>query len=190
MAKMGMQMGLEGDGRFCKRQFRWMFTVENVIGDLSPSGSMQCLPPEKSARPDLSFKEMNVQHLIEEVFYPAKPDWKPITVTVFDLQKSSHPIWNWIKKLYNVSSGPNATFIEPNANPCSAGRAGLECDGFIKQCQLELYNGCGDLVEKWIYEDCWPQAINFQTLDMTQNGLVMCEVTLRYARAYIQQGRG
>ena len=170
-------MGLEGDGRFCKRQFRWMFTVDGVIGDLS-SSSMQCLPPEKSARPNLSFKEMNVQHLIEEVFYPTKPDWKPINVTVFDLQRSQNPIWTWLKNLYNVSSN-NATFVEPNAikGPTS---------GFIRQCTLQLFNGCGSTVETWIYDDCWPQTVNFLPLDMTQNGLVMCEITLRYARAYIQ----
>ena len=189
MAKIGMQMGLEGDGRFCKRQFRWMLTVDRVVGDLSSSGSMDCLPPEKSARPNLSFKEMNVQHLVEEVFYPAKPDWKPITVTVFDLQKSSHPIWSWIKKLYSVGSGPDAKFLEPNSKPCTVNNnGGLECEGFIKQCTLQLFNGCGDVVETWVYEDCWPQSVNFQPLDMTQNGLVMCEITLRYARAYIQGG--
>lgn len=180
MAKMGMQMGLEGDGRFCKRQFRWMFTVDRVIGDLSSSGSMDCLPPEKSARPNLSFKEMNVQHLNEEVFYPAKPDWKPITVTVFDLQKSSHPIWKWLNELYYVDA-QTATFKEPNAIP------GPNV-GFIRQCTLQMFNGCGDVVETWLYDDCWPQSVNFQPLDMTQNGLVMCEITLRYARAYIQEG--
>lgn len=175
---MGMQMGLEGDGRFCKRQFRWMFTIDNVIGDLSSSGSMQCLPPEKSARPSLSFKEMNVQHMIEEVFYPAKPDWKPITVTVFDLQKSEHPVWMWLNNLYFIDE-QNAKFVEPNAIKGPT-------EGFIRQCTLQLFNGCGEIVETWVYDDCWPQSVNFQPLDMTQNGLVMCEVTLRYARAYIK----
>ena len=177
MPSMGMQMGLEGDGRFCKRQFRWMFTVDNVIGDLSSGGSIQCLPPEKSARPNLSFKEMNVQHLIEEVFYPTKPDWKPVTVTVFDLQLKKHPIWSWLQELYPVSA-QSAQFLEPNAvkGPTT---------GLIRQCELRLLNGCGDIVETWRYDDCWPQSVNFQPLDMTQNGLCMCDITLRYARAYI-----
>lgn len=174
---MGMQMGLEGDGRFCKRAFRWMFTVDDVIGDTSSGGSIQCLPPEKGARPNLSFKEVSAQHISEEIFYPTKPDWKPITVTVFDLAKSEHPIWKWTNELYEVSQ-QSVKFIEPNAvkGPTV---------GFIRQCSLTLYDGCGNTVETWFYEDCYPQAVNFQPLDMTQNGLVMCEVTLRYARAYI-----
>jgi hypothetical protein len=177
MASMGLQMGLEGDGRFCKRQFRWMFTIDNVIGDLSSGGGIKCLPPEKSARPNLSFKEMNVQHLSEEVFYPAKPDWKPIQITVFDLVKSKHPIWQWLNKVYVVSNGAGV-MLEPNRNKGQ--------DGFIRTCSLQLFNGCGVPQETWVFEDAWPQAVNFQTLDMTQNGIVMCDLTLRYARAYIK----
>ena len=173
---MGMQMGLEGDGRYCKRQFRWMFTITNIVGDLGSSGSMQCLPPEKSARPNLAFKETNVQHLIEEVFYPTKPDWKPITITVYDLQKSTHPIWKWLIELYDPEQGD---FNVPNINPGPT-------TGFIRECSLQLFDGPGNPIEQWIYEDCWPQAVNFQPLDMTQNGVVMCDITLRYARAYIQ----
>ena len=178
MVSMGMQMGLEGDGRYCKRQFRWMFTVNGIIGDISSSGeSLKCLPPEKSARPNISFKEMNVQHLNEEVFYPAKPDWKPITVTVFDLKLDEHPIWTWLTQLYDPQAG---TYNVPNV-----GKGPLK--GFIRQCSLILVDGCGSTLESWVYEDCWPQAVNFQTLDMTQNGVVMCEITLRYARAYIEK---
>lgn len=179
MTSMGLQMGLEGDGRFCKRPFRWMFTVDGIVGDLSATGSLQCLPPEKSARPSLSFREMNIQHLTEEVFYPAKPDWKPITVVVFDLKKNKHPIWEWVKNLYEVTS-KNSTFIEPNTEKGPT-------TGFIRQCTLQLFDGCGQTVERWVYEDCWPQSVNFQTLDMTQNGILMCEISIRYARAYIEE---
>ena len=176
MVTMGMQMGLEGTGQYCKRQNRWVFTVPEVIGDLGGgSGGLNCLPPEKSARPNISFKETSVQHISEEVFYPVKPDWKPITITAFDLKKSKHPVWNWLKYLYDVSN--DAKFYPPNNTP----------QGFIKKCSLVLVDGCGIEVEKWTYEDCWPQSVNFQTLDMTQFGVVMCEVTLRYARAYINE---
>lgn len=178
MASMGMQLGLEGNGLHCKRQFRWMFTIDNVVGDLSGGGSMRCLPPEKAARPNLGFKEMNVQHLFEEVFYPAKPDWKPISITLFDLVKNQHPVWTWLQNIYPVTAA-NAVMLEPNRNkgPTS---------GFIRNCTLQLLNGCGTPVENWVYEDCWPQNVNFQTLDMSQSGVVMCDLTLRYARAYIK----
>lgn len=167
MPKMGLQFGLEGD-KFCKRNFRWIFEIPDVCGDETPGAN--ALPPEKSARPNLNFKEMDINHLIEDVYYPAKPDWKPITVTVYDIQRTKHPVFDWLRLLYNPRYGQ---FFEPNRN------------GFIKECYLRMLTGCGDVVETWVYEDCWPQSINFQTLDMGNMGLTMCDFSLRYARAYV-----
>lgn len=171
MAKMGLQFGLEGNGKFCKRQFRWEFTIPEVAADRTVG--VNALPPEKASRPQLAFKEMEVKHLHEDIFYPAKPDWKPVTITLYDLAHSTNPVWEWIRKIYRPALN-QYVFIEPNS------------PDFIKECNLSLYNGCGtEVVERWIWEDCWCQSVNFQTLDMTQNGIVMCEITLRYARAYI-----
>jgi hypothetical protein len=171
MPKMGLQFGLEGNGKFCKRQFRWLFYIPDCVADeTAQERGANALPPEKSARPSLSFKEMDVKHLNEDVYYAAKPDWKPITITVYDLEVKPHPVFNWIKKIYDPKVG---TFKEPNS------------PDFIKECRLTLYNGCGLEVETWVFEECWPQQVNFQTLDMGSNGICMCEITLRYFRAYI-----
>lgn len=171
MAKMGLQFGLE-KGQWCKRGNRWMFKIPDIAGDESPG--VDALPPEKSARPSLSFKEMSAQHLTEEIFYPAKPDWKPITVSLYDLKRSRHPVYfKWIEELYKVSLGE---FYEPNAKK------------FIKECTLTLYDGCGNNIEQWIYEDCWPQSINFGSLDMSSSPILTCEITIRYARAYLLTG--
>lgn len=167
---MGLQFGLEGNGQFCKRANRWLFEIPKVSADSSPGAN--ALPPLKSARPNLSFKEMDVNHLIEDVFYPAKPDWKPINITLYDLQRNKHPVFDWIKEIYDVKNGK---FYEPNKKK------------FIKECFLRMYDGCGKLVESWIYEDAWPQSINFSNLDMSDGGLVMCDINLRYARAYIEE---
>ncbi len=166
--KMGMQFGLEGTGQYCKRQFRWVFMVPKVVGDESPGAN--ALPPEKSARPSLAFKEMNVNHLIEEVFYPAKVEWKPITITLYDLSRKTHPVFDWIKEIYNPDAG---TF-----KPANSGQ-------FIKECYLKMLDATGETIETWTFEDAWPQSVNFQTLDMGTTGVMMCEISLRYARAYI-----
>lgn len=169
MAKMGFQFGLE-KGTYCKRQFRWLFEIPLVVADESVGG-INCLPPEKGARPNLSFKEMEAKHLHEDAFFPAKPDWKPITITVFDLVKNKHPVFEWIKKIYTPNT--DSKFREPNSPE------------FIKTCTLKMLNGCGDVVEIWTFEDAWCNAVNFQTLDMTQTGVVMCDITLRYMRAWV-----
>ena len=170
---MGLQFGLEGNGRYCKRQFRWLFEIPEVVGDTtSAQKGIPALPPEKSARPNLDFKEIEVKHLTEDYFYPAKPSWKPVSLTLWDLKYNEHPVYKWLLEMYDPEKATWQTATKGK---------------FIKTCYLTLYDAIGEPIEKWVWEDAWPQAINFQTLDMTTTGIVMCEITLRYARAYIQK---
>ena len=60
------------------------------------------------------------------------------------------------------------------------------CDGFkVDQATLNLYDGCGKVIETWIFENAWPQNIEFGELDMTSSEVITCDLTLRYDRAYI-----
>jgi len=170
MAKMGLQFGLE-KGLYCKRKFRWLLSIPDVTPDESSGEGARVLPPEKGARPNLQFKEMSVRHFNEDVYYPAKPDWKPVTLTLYDLVYNQHPVFMWIRELYTPQLG---TFREPNRND------------FIKEAILRMYDGCGELVERWVWEDVWLQSANFQTLDMGDSGIVTCDIVLRYARAYVE----
>ena len=170
---MGIQMGLDV-GIYCKRKFRWFFAIPQVS-----EGTVSALPPQKSARPHLMFKEMSVRHLIEDVYYPAKPDWKPLQVTLYDLKHEQNIIFEWIKEFYRPSKG-ELDFPNQIRNQNA---------GFIVECRLDLYDGCGNLVERWVYEDCWPQSINFQNLDMADSQVCVADLVIRYARAYVQDLR-
>lgn len=173
--KMGLLYGLEKN-QFCKRQNRWLFEVPGVSAD--ETVGVQALPPLKSSRPSISFKEMEARHLNEDVFYPAKPDWKPITITLWDLNKASHPVWDWIALIYQPHIGRWFPAVDRQAiQPSSQ---------FIRDCYLKMFDGCGETVETWKFEDAWCNNINFQTLDMGSSDILTCEFTLRYARAYIQ----
>ena len=164
MGKMGLEFGLE-KGLYCKRKFRYLFFVEEVSAD-----GTNALPPLKSARPNISYKEMSAKHLIEDVSYPAKPDWKPVQLILYDLKKDINPVFDWIKEIYDPQAGE---FKEPNANK------------FIKEARIELYDGCGNRIEGWVFEDVWPQVVNFQDLDMGQSDVLTIGLTLRYVRAFI-----
>ena len=169
MAKMGFQFGLD-KGNYCKRQFRWLFTIPDITPDEASGEGANVLPPEKSARPNIQFKEMEVRHLIEDVYYPAKPDWKPVNLTLYDLKVNPHPLFKWIREFYKPRHG---VLHAPNENK------------FIKEAILRLYDGCGNIIETWIWEDAWLQSANFQALDMGVSGFVTCDITMRYARAYV-----
>ena len=164
MGSMGLDFGLE-KGQYCKRKNRYLFFVEGVSAD-----GANALPPLTSARPNLTFKEMIAKHVSEDVYYAAKPDWRPITLILYDLKKGKHPVFQWVKEIYNPQSG---SFKAPNSGK------------FIKEARVELYDGCGNKVESWIFEDVWPQVVNFQTLEMASAEILTVDLTLRYVRAYI-----
>lgn len=167
---MGLDFGLDS-GQYCKRKFRWLMKVPNVAGEKGAT----CLPPYKSARPSLKFKEMEARHLNEDVFYATKPDWTPVPLTLYDLDTNQHPVFEWIKEFYEINDTGRVTLHEPTHAQ------------FMKQVRLELYNGCGKIVEAWIFEDAWPQSANFSDLDMGNHDICVCDLTLRFARAYIKK---
>jgi len=171
---MGRNMGIDFGNKVCKRKNRWLFNIGDdrdsqvIIGD-----GVSTLPPLKTTRPTLSFKEMSVQHVNEEVFYPAKPDWKPFHITIYDLKDGpTHKVFEWVKSIYDPQQ--NSRWTAPVGN-------------FIKPfAVLTLFDGCGEAIETWKYESVWPQTIDFQDLDMNSSEYVTCDLTIRYARAYIE----
>jgi phage tail-like protein len=162
---MSFDFGLGGMDVCFKRKFRWLFKIPDICAD-----GVETLPPSKSARPNLTFKEAEVNHLTEIIYYPVKVEWKPISLTMYDILKPKHPVFEWIKNVYDPDEG---TF-----NP-----GGIE--GFKKNCTLELYDGCGNVLETWRFENAWPQSVEFGELDMSSNDIVMLDITLRYDRAFI-----
>jgi phage tail-like protein len=152
-----------------KRKFRWTFSIIDVTNIVdSAKGSINALPPNKANRPILEFREMEVQHLNEIIYYPAKPDWRPITLTLYDLKTNKNPVFAWLKTIYNPETGT------------------WNVDASLKKnATLKMLDGCGNAVETWTLENAWPQTINFGELDMGSSDVALVEVTLRYDRAFI-----
>jgi hypothetical protein len=168
MADMGL--GKLGGNLLClKRKFRWLLRIPDISGD-----SYNVLPPEKSARPSLSFKEIEAQHLNETIYFAGKPEWKPINLVLYDFKiNNSNPIFRWLKEKYD---------------PCEGTWKIQEMFQWKKTvASLEMYDGCGRIIEKWIYENVWPNAIEWGELDMSNSEYVTVDLTLRYDRAYIEE---
>jgi hypothetical protein len=168
---MGFDFGLDDENTCFKRKNRWLL----IINEVSAEG-INTLPPFKSARPSLSFKEIEAQHATEIIYFPGKPEWKPISLSLYDLKKPTHPVFEWLKKLYDPQQGTYSY-------SCTADGVG----GFKKsEATLEVYDGCGNVIETWIFENAWPQSIEFGDLDMSQSEVLTCDLVLRYDRAYIK----
>ena len=168
-------LGLDDESTCFKRKFRWLFKIE----DISAEG-INALAPQKSARPTITFKEIEAQHLTETIYYPGKPDWKPVALTLYDLKKNEHPIFEWLKKLYDPGTDEKDGTYVPS---CLPGK-----ESFKKHdAELELYDGCGNVIETWGFDHVWPNSIDFGDLDMSSSDIVMCDLILRYDRAYLKK---
>lgn len=153
-----------------KRNNRWKF----IIPGISASG-VSSLPPQKVGKVGLSFKEIQAEHLNETIYFPSKPDWKPITLTLYDIAKEDqNPVFAWIRRGYDTRPDQCSLWT-----PCLS--AGLKA----AQAYLEELDGCGEVLERWILEHIWIQQAEFSGGDMANADVVTCDVTLRYDRAYI-----
>jgi hypothetical protein len=175
MPTMGLGK-LGSDQVVFKRKNRWMFRIGDIVGD--PDQGLRALPPMKGARPNLKWKEFNIEHINETIYFPGKPDWQPFTLTVYDVcsnedpHPNGHPVFAWIREIYDPS---NETY-----NPIIRGTNA----SFKKNAFLELLTACGTVMERWVFENAWPQTANFGELEMSSSEVVLCEMTLRYDRAY------
>jgi hypothetical protein len=148
-----------------KRKNRWLFQIPEVSAE-----GINALPPSKASRPSLSFKELSMEHLVETIYYPGKPEWKPVTLTLYDIYKSEHKLWEWLYSLYD---------LENNRYRYSV--------GFKKErALLTLYDGQGLELENWFMEGVWPQSVEFGDLDMGDGAICTVDLTLRYDRAFYQ----
>jgi len=181
---MGVNMGMHpllvkgGD----KRKFRWMFSIQPYVGD-----QVSMLPPLKSARPNVSFKEYQAEHIHETIYFPGKVEWQTVDLSLYDIKCKENPIYEWMKLIYNpdpdAPSGFGATggFYGPSLSQQSGGTQ------YKTTAQVTMYNGCGDTLETWIYMNAYPAKIDWGDLDMSSNDLTTADITLRFDRAYILQ---
>jgi len=177
---LNMGLGKIGDSKLCfKKKYRWQLEIPSVCTD-----GINVLYHSKASRPSVQFKEIEANHQTETIYFPGRPEWKPIVLTLYDIKTGTlHPVFNWIKTLYNPDTGSYGL---------SASRdLAAPANNFKKfNCYLSLYDGCGFMLEAWKLDNVWCQNVDFGELDMQVSEVVTCEVTLRYDRAVWQNTKG
>ena len=165
MAKMSFDYGLDNADACFKRKYRWLMKIPSVSDE-----PINALPPNKSGRPSLTFKNMEAQHMHETIYFPGKPDWKPVNLTLFDIKKNDHPVIKWINLMYEVNN--------------DSVKFKYATDGFKKEGKLELYDGCGEVIEKWTFENMYIENAEFGELDYGDSGILYVDLQIRYDRAF------
>jgi hypothetical protein len=172
---MGLSHGLNLNELSPKQKHRWLFSIPDVSAQ---PNSTKTLPPRKGARPGVSFKEQEFQHLSETIYYPLKAEWKTVNLVLYDIRCNKNPVFDWLRRIYTLSnnSSNSLTF-----NPCQLLGSEFKKDKAL----LELYDGCGNTLEQWTFENIYPSSIDWGDLDMDSSDIVVVDLTLRYDRAYM-----
>ena len=176
---VNMGIGKLGAANTCfKHKNRWLFSLPDISDD-----GVNALPPLTSSRPSLTFKEQSVEHTSETIWFPVKPEFKPINLKLYDIVTNENAVFEWIKQIYNPQSGQ---WLFGQSKPASNNPAIF---GIKRLAELSLYNGCGDeVLESWVYENAYPTEINFGELDYADGTVMTIDLTLRYDRAYTTGG--
>lgn len=173
VGSMGLSHGLQLDTLNPKIKRRWLFSIPGIV-----LGSAPALPPKRAARPGIQMKEYEFQHIHESVWFPLKGEWKTINLTLYDIRCKRNIVFDWLLRIYTPNS--EELKFNPALQPIR-GNSSFK----VPLCKLELYDGCGEILECWNFENVYPSDINWGELDMESNDLVLVDLTLRYDRAYM-----
>lgn len=169
MARDRKSMGIGVIGRpdmTFKRKFRWTFEIVGYCDN-----EKNVIPEhfvKVAARPNLNVEETEINHLNAKMWIPGKGSWETITVTYIDVaHEEMRNLWNWLATVYDFTDPIKLT----NAEKRDWDATGV----------LNMYDGCGTLLEQWQLQHMWPQAINFGDLDYSSSEEATIELTLRYS---------
>ena len=164
--KIGMGIGNLGfSNAVFKRKFRFTFELINICGN-------QTVPRhyvKVAARPSLGIDETEINYLNATTWIPGKAKWETMNVTYIDVATvEMAPLFNWLASLYN--------FTNPDTLEMGSQRRDYTGTGILK-----LWDGCGQLIERWTMSDMWPTQVNFGELGYEDSAEATIDLTLRYS---------
>lgn len=181
MACTQQQMGLgelsTNPNLVFKRKYRWTFEL------ISPCGP--AIPPyfvKLASRPNLTIEETEINFLHGKMYIPGKGTWESITITYYDIGNGGAGmtgLYSWLATIYNFTDPACLSQSSKKGNGAGSG-------GYAGKGILQLYDGCGTVMERWELNHAWPQAINFGELDYSSSEEVTIELTLRYSDVKLQ----
>ncbi len=166
-----------------KRQNQFVMHIPDVthVGGSAARIYNKVLLEEKAARPKVTYKEIEANHLIETIYFAGRPSWDTLKVTLYDVSQTN-PVWSWVTSNY---------FIRPaNGGQVGVGYLGGASGNFKRNIQLFMLDGCGYAIEAWNYMNAYPVDVDWGDVDMKSSEAMRVNMTLRYDRAYWQKCDG
>jgi hypothetical protein len=164
MANMGIaQTGHQN--RQLLRKNRWFFSIVGTSADAMSHNETGPSHIYLASRPKVSFDQRQVSHQVESPSYNGRATWDPIDITFWDVAGDNR-IYNWLRK-----------HMDPET-----GQLGYRHE-YVVNCQLDMLNGRGDLVERWLLHEAHAASIDWGDVDYSSNDLASVTINLSYVRA-------
>jgi len=150
-----------------KRKFRWTFEIRGFCDNEANAVPEHFV--KMAARPNIAIEETELNHLNAKMWIPGKATWETITVTYIDVaHEEMRSLYDWLATVYDFTDPVNL-------------RMGTKRDWRATGI-LNLYDGCGEILENWQLQNMWPTAMNFGELDYSNSEEATIELTLRYSQ--------
>lgn len=163
MANMQMGIGPIGaPNTIIKKKHRWTMAISTPCGDL-PTWACRT-----AARPNLDIEDNEINFLNATTWVPGRAKWQPINVTFLDVAHTDFQgLYNWISTIYHFTDKTNLPMSEKS--------------GWSAEALLQMYDGCGGLLETWQFSSVFPTNVNFGELDQQSSEFCTIDMTLRYS---------
>ena len=124
-----------------------------------------------TARPSISFDEVELNHLNVKRFVKGKATWETVEMTLYDpvVPSAAQAVMEWVRLGHESVTG----------------RDGYS-DFYKKDVLIKVLGPVGDVVEQWTLKGAWIQAANFNDLDFSSSDPVDISLTLRYDYAILE----
>ena len=169
---MAQEMGIGQLGeptRIIKRKFRYTCSFNTKPGVI-PEHYVKV-----AARPQLEIDELELQFLNASTWIPGKARWQPLNITYIDTtDRRMKPLYDWVATVYDFQRYGDGGNLRQS-----------EKEGWVGDCVIRVFDGCGNELEKWELANCFPQSINFGDLDYGSNDECNIELTIRYDKVKI-----
>jgi hypothetical protein len=149
-----------------KRKFRFTFEIVGFCNNEKNRVPEHFV--KVASRPNFSLDETEINFLNGKTWIPGKATWETLTVSYIDVaSEEMRSLYNWLATAYD--------FTDP-VNLRQGDRRDWDATGV-----LNMYDGCGTLLEQWQLQHVWPQAVNFGDLDYSDSAEATIELTLRFS---------
>jgi len=159
-----------------KRKYRWSFGASWNGGIIAPT------LVKSASRPNLEIGEQEINYMHGKMWIPGKPEYQTMEVVYFDVggnigQSSIRNLYSWLASVYNFTGSTVGPRTYTQASKMGDGTNNV---GYAGVGNLELYDGCGSIMEQWQILGMWPKTLNFGDLAYDSNEEVTVSVTFRY----------